>query len=78
METVEVRIARLEERTAAVQTDVTDIRADQKTQNAKLDQLLAGEHRRKGAQAVKKALGAVAGSSGIASLIAWAYEHFNR
>lgn len=70
MESTDVRVARLEEQLKSVQSDVTDIRVDQKSQNHKLDKLLEVHHQRKGAQALVKALSAVGGGSGVAALIA--------
>lgn len=75
MDSLEVQVARLQERTAALQTDVTDIRADQKTQNGKLDKLLEAHQERKGAQRFAKALMGVGSGSGVVALLAWVVEH---
>jgi hypothetical protein len=59
----------------ALSADVADIKADQKAQNGKLDQLLAYHHQRKGARAVTKATVAVITSGGF---VGWLFEHFSK
>lgn len=75
MDTIDVEVARLQEKVSTLQTDVSDIRADQKAQNTKLDLLVADRYKRKGAQAVTKILLGVATSGG---LLGWAWEHFHK
>jgi len=77
MDTLEVQVARLQERFKGLQTDVTDIRCDQKLQNAKLDQLLEAHQQRKGAQKFAKALVNIGSGSGVVALIAWVVEHIH-
>jgi hypothetical protein len=75
METLEVKVARLEAQVAAVKENVVDIRSDQKSQNSKLSQLLEIHQQRKGAQAVLKIIVGLGGSSGVVALIAQLWEH---
>lgn len=75
MDTIEVQVARLQERVGSLQTDVTDIRSDQKTQNGKLDKLLEAHQERKGAQRFAKALMGIGSGSGVVALVAWLVEH---
>lgn len=75
MDTLEVQVARLQERVGTLQTDVTDIRSDQKAQNGKLDQLLDAHQQRKGAQRFAKTLVNIGSGSGVVALIAWVVEH---
>jgi len=75
VETVEVKVARLETQVAAVKENVVDIRTDQKAQNAKLSQLLEYHQQRKGAHAVLKVLVTLGGSSGFIALVAQILEH---
>lgn len=70
MDTVDVQVARLQEQMKAVHADVADIRVDQKTQNGKLDLLLANHNRRQGAATLVKVLLAVGSSSGLMALLA--------
>lgn len=76
MDSVEVRVARLEERISNLQTDVSDIKADMKSQNVKLDELLAIDNQRKGARKFAQALRNVGSGSGAVALLAWVVEHF--
>ena len=59
----------------ALTDDVADIKADQKSQNAKLDTLLRLHHERKGAVRFGKGVVAVLTSSGF---VGWLWEHFHR
>lgn len=76
MEPLDSRVARLEEKLGALQTDVTEIKADTKDQNGKLDQLVAVHNQRKGAAKFAKGLMAAGSGSGVIALIAWITEHF--
>lgn len=71
METMDVKVARLQEKVNTLQDGVTDIRTDQKTQNAKLDRLLEFHNQRKGAQALLKAIAA-------SGFLGWLWEHFHK
>lgn len=70
-----VALGEMKATVAALTADVTDIKTDQKTQNAKLDRLLEYHHQRKGAQRVTKVLLGFVTSGGF---IGWLWEHFHR
>lgn len=76
MEPLDTRVARLEERLGALQTDVTEIKADTKSQTSLLNQLVATDNQRKGARKFAKALMAAGSGSGVVALLAWVAEHF--
>lgn len=66
------RVARLEVQITNVQSDVTEIKLDQKAQLTLLGQLNAKENRRQGALMVVGKVAAYVGSSGaLGALIAW-------
>lgn len=75
MDTTEVKVARLEEQLKAVHDEVSDIRADQKTQNSKLDVLVAAHHRSKGAKSVTKVIVGLVTSGGF---LGWLWEHLHK
>jgi len=75
MDSLEVKVARLDVQVASIQTDVTDIKADQKAQNTKLDTLVAAENQRKGARTLMRVLGGLISSGGFAG---WLWEHFHK
>lgn len=69
------RVAALEVRVANIQTDVTEIKVDQKAQIGMLSQLTARENRRQGALSVVGKIGAYVGSSGaLGALFAWLFH----
>lgn len=69
------RVARLEVQITNVQSDVTEIKVDQKAQLALLGQLNAKENRRQGALMVVGKAAAYIGSSGaLGALIAWLFH----
>lgn len=69
------RVAAMEVRVANIQTDVTEIKADQKSQIGMLSQLTARENRRQGALMVVGKIAAYVGSSGaLGALIAWLFH----
>lgn len=68
---VTVEVARLQEKVNSLQTDVSDIRTDQKTQNLKLDKLLEIHNQRKGARALLKAFAA-------SGFLGWLWEHLHK
>lgn len=74
-ETVEIKVARLEAQVGALRADVTEIKADTKDQNGKLDQLVAVHNQRKGAQAFAKAMMGIGSGSGFLAAVAWLVEH---
>ena len=76
MDTLDVRVARLEEKMSFVSSTVSDIKDDQKAQNAKLDILVSRDLERKGAVKFGRAIAAIVGSSGFVAVLAWAWEHF--
>lgn len=71
----QVKVARLEVQVEKLQADVADIKADQKSQNGKLDLLVADLNRRTGATTVSKAVVGLIMSSGF---LGWLWEHFHR
>jgi tetrahydromethanopterin S-methyltransferase subunit B len=76
MEPLDTRVARLEERLGAMQTDVTEIKTDTKAQTTLLNQLVAVDNQRKGAARFAKGLMGIGSGSGVVALIAWIAEHF--
>lgn len=75
METLEVKVARLEAQVAAVKENVVDIRTDQKSQNSKLSQLLEIHQQRTGARKMLKVMVGLGGSSGFIALLAQLWDH---
>lgn len=67
-------VGRLEADVNTLKDDVADIKADQKAQNSKLDQLLEFHHERRGAIRFGKIIVTLVTSSGFAG---WLWEHFH-
>lgn len=75
METVDVRVARLEEKLTNVATRVIELQVSQGQQTGMLVQLVAAENRRKGALAVVGKIAAYVGTSGaLGALVAWIFH----
>jgi hypothetical protein len=70
-----IALGKMEATVKALKDDVTDIKTDQKTQNAKLDKLIELHHERKGAIRFGKILVAFVTSSGFAG---WIWEHLHK
>lgn len=68
-------VGRLESDVATLKDDVADIKADQKAQNSKLDQLLEFHHERRGAIRFGKIMVTLLTSSGFAG---WLWEHLHK
>lgn len=73
MESIDLQVARLQERVGVLHVAVADIQTDQKAQNAKLDRLLGDHQQRKGATKAIRAVVTVLGSGGF---LGWIWEHF--
>lgn len=69
------KVGALESTVKALQQDVTEIKTDQKSQNAKLDKLLELHYQRKGAVRFGKVIVGFVTSSGFAG---WLWEHFHK
>ncbi len=70
-----IALGKMEATVKSLQSDVSDIKADQKDQNRKLDLLLAEAQRRRGARALTKVLIGLVTSGGF---VGWLVEHFGR
>ncbi len=67
-EGVEFKLGQLDAAVTSLKGDVTDIKADMKDQNAKLDKLVSHMERQRGSVATLSAVGAIAGAVGGAIL----------
>lgn len=70
-----IALGKMEATVKSLTDDVADIRTDQKTQNAKLDILIANMHRQQGTRAVSKVLFGLVTSGGF---LGWLWEHFHK
>lgn len=75
--TVAYKLGTLSADVAGLKSDVTDIKTDQKSQLALLQQIAARDAEHRGARRTVKTLaGYIVGSGGGAALLMWLFDHW--
>lgn len=78
-ETIEVRVARLDERVKALDGKVDGLTSSQQSQSLQLTMLVSDMHKRQGADATKRAFRATIFTALTSTgFLGWLWEHFHK